>query len=89
VSAGSVAINVNDDVGRYFQTMKGLRQGDPLSPMFFNIVANMLAIIIERAKNYGLIEGVIPHLVDGGLSILQYADDMILLWNMTWIRHIT
>jgi hypothetical protein len=25
-----------------------------------------------------LIEGVIPHLVDGGLSILQYADDTIL-----------
>jgi hypothetical protein len=34
--------------------------------------------MIERAKNDGLIEGVIPHLVDGGLSILQYADDTIL-----------
>jgi hypothetical protein len=78
VSGGSVAIKVNDDVGRYFQTLKGLRQGDPLSPMLFNIVADMLAIMIERAKNDGLIEGVIPHLVDGGLSILQYADDTIL-----------
>jgi hypothetical protein len=46
--------------------------------MLFNIVADMLAIIIERANNDGLIEGVIPHLVDGGLSILQYADDTIL-----------
>jgi hypothetical protein len=45
--------------------------------MLFNIVADMLAIMIERAKNDGLIEGVISHLVDGGLSILQYADDMI------------
>jgi hypothetical protein len=66
VSGGSIAIKVNDDVGRYFQTLKGLRQGDPLSPMLFNIVADMLAIMIERAKNNGLIEGVIPHLVDGG-----------------------
>jgi hypothetical protein len=41
-------------------------------------VADMLAIMIERAKSNGLFEGVIPHLVDGDLSILQYADDIIL-----------
>ena len=78
VSGGSVAIKVNDDTGKYFQTKKGLRQGDPLSSILFNIVAAMLAILIERAKTEGQIEGVIPHLVDGGLSILQYADDTIL-----------
>jgi hypothetical protein len=71
VFGGSVAIKVNDDIGKYFQTRKGLRQGDPLSPMLFNIVADMLAIIIERAKIDGQIEGVVPHLVDGGLSIIQ------------------
>jgi hypothetical protein len=38
----------------------------------------MLAIMIERAKSNGLFEGVIPHLVDGSLSILQYANDTIL-----------
>jgi hypothetical protein len=78
VSGGSVAIRVNDDTGRYFQTRKGLRQGDPVSPILFNIVADMLVILIERAKSDGQIEGVIPHLVDGGLSILQYVDDTIL-----------
>jgi hypothetical protein len=41
----------------------------------------MLAIIIERAKLDGQIEGVVPHLVDGGLSILQYADDTILFMD--------
>jgi hypothetical protein len=46
--------------------------------MLFNIVADMLAILIEHAKSDGQIEGVIPHLVDGGLSILQYADNTIL-----------
>jgi hypothetical protein len=39
----------------------------------------MLAILIERAKSDGQIEGVIPHLVDGGLLILQYVDDIILI----------
>jgi hypothetical protein len=49
--------------------------------MLFNIVADMLAILIERAKSDGQIEGVIPHLVDGVLSILQYADDTILFMD--------
>jgi hypothetical protein len=43
--------------------------------MLFDIVADMLAIMIEHANVDGLIEGVIPHLVDRRLSILQYADD--------------
>jgi hypothetical protein len=78
VSGGSVAFKVNNDVGNYFRTKRGLRQDNPLSLMLFNIVADMLAIMIERTKFDGQVEGVIPHLVDGGLSILQYADDIIL-----------
>jgi hypothetical protein len=38
----------------------------------------MLALLIKRAKEVGLLKGVIPHLVDDGLSILQYADDTII-----------
>ena len=56
----------------------GRNSNNPLSPMLFNIVADMLAIMIERAKVDGQIEGLVNHLVDGGLSILQYADDTIL-----------
>jgi hypothetical protein len=50
ISRGSVRIRVNDDIGYYFQTRKGLRQGDPLSPILFNTVEDMLAIMINRAK---------------------------------------
>jgi hypothetical protein len=39
---------------------------------------DMLAILINRAKCAGPFIGVIPHLVNGGLSILQYADDTII-----------
>jgi hypothetical protein len=81
VSRDSVGIHVNDDIGRYLQTKKRLRQGDPLSPILFNIVADMLAIIIQRAKEDGQVEGLIPHLVDGGVSILQYADDTIVFFR--------
>jgi hypothetical protein len=64
--------------GGGFQTKKGLRQSDPLSPLLFNIVVDMLAILINRVKLEGHIDGVVPHLVDDDLSILQYADDTII-----------
>jgi hypothetical protein len=38
----------------------------------------MLALLIERAKKLGFLDGLVPHLVEDGLSILQYADDTIL-----------
>jgi hypothetical protein len=38
----------------------------------------MLGILIKRAKVNGQVEGLVPNLVDGGLSILQYADDTLL-----------
>jgi hypothetical protein len=50
MSRGSVAIKVNENLGHYFQIRKGVRQGDPLSPILFNIVVDMLAIFIARAK---------------------------------------
>ena len=38
----------------------------------------MLAVLISRAKETGQIQEVVPHLVDEGLSILQYADDTVI-----------
>jgi hypothetical protein len=38
----------------------------------------MLAVLIKCAKSDGQISGIVSHLVDGGLSILQYVDDTIL-----------
>jgi len=41
----------------------------------------MLAIIISRAKESGQVEGVIPRLIQDGLSILEYADDTVILMS--------
>ena len=76
-----MGIKINDQTGSTFETKKGLRQGDPLSPVLFNIVIDMLAILVNRAKRDGMISGVIPHLVDDGLSNLQYADDTIVFMD--------
>jgi hypothetical protein len=67
---GSLGIHINDVIGHYFQTFKGLPQVDPLSPMLFNIVAEMLAILIARAKEDGQVGGLTPHHVEGGVYIL-------------------
>jgi hypothetical protein len=75
---GHVNIKINNQLGDNFQTRKGLKQGDPLLPILFNIVADMLSVLINRAKREGQIKDSIPHLVDDGLCILQYADDTII-----------
>jgi hypothetical protein len=45
----------------------------------------MLKVIISRTKSDGQL-GVVPHFVDRGLSILQYASDTIIFIEMTWIK---
>jgi hypothetical protein len=38
----------------------------------------MLAILIARANEEGHVGSLIPHLAEGGVYVLQYADDTIL-----------
>jgi hypothetical protein len=69
---------VNGFVGNYFKSGKGVRQGDPLSPLLFNLAADSLAKMIHRAQENGLIKGLVAKYIDKGLVVLQYADDTIL-----------
>jgi hypothetical protein len=48
----------------------------------FNIAVDMLTIFVEMANEDGQIGSLVLHLVDGGISILQYADATIFLLNM-------
>jgi hypothetical protein len=42
-----VRMKLKDDVDPYFQMHKGLCQGNPLSPILFNLVVDMLSILIS------------------------------------------
>ena len=53
VNDGKVCVMVDEKLHPYFQTRKGLGQGDPYSPLLFNIAAEVLAILISRAQEAG------------------------------------
>ena len=79
VSGGQTAISINGQVGPYFRNKRGVRQGDPLSPLLFNFVVEALSAMLSAAYAAGHIQGVVPHLFPGGVSHLQYADDTLIL----------
>jgi hypothetical protein len=49
-----------------------------IAPTLFNVAVNYLAKMIHTAQQNGLISGLAYHVIEGGCSILQYADDTIL-----------
>jgi hypothetical protein len=67
---GTVAVKINGQLGSYFQSYKGVRQGDPLSPLLFNMVADCLTQMVIRAQGNSRITGLISHLVPNGVAIL-------------------
>lgn len=71
VRGGQVCINVNGKRSNYFKTFRGLRQGDPLSPLLFNLVADVLGVLLDKAVNKGYLQGVLPNLILGGYLIFN------------------
>lgn len=65
---------VNGCPGPWFTCKKGLRQGDPLSPYLFLLVADDLQVLIKT-------DGSVRHPLEDGrpCPVLQYADDTLLL----------
>jgi hypothetical protein len=75
---GSFCVRINDENSPYFMAGKGLKQGDPLSPLLFNFMADVFSKMLSKAASHGLIEGLMPTAIPGGVISLQYADDTIL-----------
>jgi hypothetical protein len=69
---------LNDRNSDYFKLGKGLRQGDPLSPLLFNLVADVLTRMLVRAAKDGYITGLMTSVYPEGVISLQYADDTLL-----------
>lgn len=75
-----MSILVNGSPTREFGMSRGLRQGDPMSPMLFNLVAELLHLLLDKATELGFSKGLILG-TSPPISHVQYVDDTILFFE--------
>jgi hypothetical protein len=73
------SVLLNGTPGKVFHCKRGVRQGDPLSPLLFVLTADLLQSMVNRAKSQGLIRLPIPERAGSDFPIVQYADDTLLI----------
>jgi hypothetical protein len=57
VKGGSISIRINEENRSYFRPVKGLRQGDHLSPLLINLVIDVFTRMLMKAAKKGYISG--------------------------------
>ena len=93
ISTVHFSVLINGSPESFFDSSRGLRQGDPLSPFLFLLFMKILSRMLKRVEEEGFIKGFSVGADGlGGLSIshLLYADDSILICDtdMEQLMHI-
>ena len=83
LKSASVLVLVNGSPTAQFAPQKGLRQGDPLAPLLFNIVAKGLTGLMREAIKKQLYDEFLVGEKSVPVSILQYADNTIFFGEAT------
>ena len=81
ISTVRFSIIVNGSPVGFFGSSRGLRQGDPLSPLLFLLIMEVLSRILKKTEDCGLLRGfhVGPsNSIGVRISHLLFADDTIL-----------
>jgi hypothetical protein len=78
-SSGTSTVLLNGVPGKVFHFRRGMRQGDPLSPLFFVLATDLLQSIVNRAKEQGLLKFPVPLQYSSDFPILQYVDDTLII----------
>jgi len=78
LNSGSSSITLNGVPGRQFKCKCGVRQGDPLSPLFFVLAAELLQFVVNDALIKGHLKLPITQ-PSSDFPIVQYADDTLLI----------
>lgn len=79
-----LSILVNGSPTEEMSIQKGLKQGDPLAPFLFLLVAEGLAGLMRNAVSLGIFKGFKIWNEEEVISILQYANDTLLVGEATW-----
>lgn len=77
ISSASANVLLNGTPSGEFILKRGLRQGDPLSPFLYLIVAEALNILMNRAVQAGLIKPAEVGRDKVRVSHIQYADNTV------------
>lgn len=77
LSTASAQVLVNGSASKSFWHGKGLRKGDPISPLLFIIVMDVLTVVFRKAEEAGVFASLSAYGVHHRLSL--YVDDAVLL----------
>lgn len=81
IQGESICVRINDENSIYFKPGKGLRQGNPLSPLMFNLVADIFTIMLLKPARNNLITGLLPRAVEGGLPVCSMQMILFFSWR--------
>jgi hypothetical protein len=75
----STSVILNGVPGKNIICKRGVRQGDPLSPLLFVAAAELLQIVVNNAWQEGHIHLPMDNCYGQKYPILQFADDTLLI----------